>query len=185
MVKVKSRYAYADQDRPAVSFEARKDAKGRVLNPEVLSLTNQADAEACDINVIFARYEKTGLLVDPASGLSRTPVFGDFSNVGDYHSMKCRIAYVEQAFACYPAKLRNRFGNDVQKLVDFLLDVKNDKEAVELGLKDRSVLLTALADDGVTRITPEDRAQLDRDNAAKAAAAAAAAASASGTGTGS
>lgn len=185
MVKVKSRYAYDQQDKPGVSFVPVKGPKGQVLNPQVLSLTNQADSESCDINVIFAKFEKTGLLVDPVTGVSRTPVYGDFSNVGDYHDMKCRLAKAEQAFACFPAKLRNRFNNDVQQLVDFLADSKNDKEAVDLGLKDREVLLTALADDGVTKITPEDRARYDEEKAKKAAAAQAAAAGASGTGTGS
>lgn len=182
MVTVRSRYAYENRPDVATSFVVKKDSKGRVLNPEVISLTNQSDADACDINKMFARFEKTGVLVDPTSGVSRTPVYGDFSGVSDFHDMQSRIAHAKQAFECLPASVRNRFDNDVQKLTEFLADPKNDSESVKLGLKDASVLLTALADDGVTKITQADR---DRIDAEKAAAAKAAAGGASGTGTGS
>lgn len=186
MVNVKSRYAYDQQDKPGVSFVPVKGPKGQVLNPQVLSLTNQADSEACDINVIFEKFEKTGLLVDPDTGVSRTPVYGDFSDVGDYYAMKSRIAAAEQRFMLFPASIRNRFNNDVQSIMDFLADSQNDEEAVKLGLKDYSVLLTELADDGVTKISKKDRQNLDVEKARAAEKAARAAqAGASGTGTGS
>ncbi len=138
-VLVRTAYDYASLLHPATSFEVLKDAKGRVLNPEVVSMTNQADTPACDLNLMFARFEKTGLLVD-ASGVVRTPVFGDFSEVGDFHALKSRIADAESKFLLFPASIRNRFDNDVQKFADFLVDPKNDVEAVKLGLKPKSVL---------------------------------------------
>lgn len=177
-VIVRTPYGYSDHVHPGTSFDVVKDSKGRVINPEVVSMTNQSDTEACDLNLMFARFSKTGVLVDAISGVERTPVYGDFSEVGDYHALKGRIAAAESAFMLFPASLRNRFDNDVQKLANFLADAKNDVEAVKLGLKDRTVLLTALADDGVTRISPDERKALDD----KAAAAAAAGAGASGTG---
>jgi len=140
MVKIRTAYDYENLERPGSSFEVVKDAKRSVLNPEVVSLTNQSDAEACDINKMFARFEKTGVLVDPSSGVVRTPNYGDFSGIGDFHAIKSRIAKAESDFMLFPASLRNRFDNDVQKLVDFLSDSKNDVEAVKLGLKDKSVL---------------------------------------------
>lgn len=143
-VVVRTAYDYASLVHPGTSFVVDKDTKGRVLNPEVVSLTNQADTPACDLNLMFARFEKTGVLVDP-QGVVRTPVFGDFSEVGDYHALKGRIAAAESAFMLYPASIRNRFDNDVQKLANFLADSKNDAEAVKLGLKDNSVLVAAEA----------------------------------------
>lgn len=186
MVLIRTPYDYENHEHPGSNFEEIKDAKGRVKNPEVVSLTNQADTPACDLNLMFARYEKTGVLVDP-SGVARTPVYGDFSDVPNFHEMKIRVVTAEQNFMLLPLSVRTRFENSVQKMLDFLADSKNDKDAVKMGLKHRDVLLTAFADDGVTRITPEDRADLDRYAAEKAAkeAAAAAAAGASGTGTGS
>lgn len=185
MVLVRHRYAYENRPNVSTSFEVKKDSKGRVLNPGVISMTNQADADACDLVKMFARFEKTGVLIDDVSGLTRAPVYGDFSQIGDFHDMKCRLAAAQQAFDCLPAATRNRFDNDPGKLLEFLADSKNDREAVKLKLKDEDVLRTAFADDGKTRIYPEERAELDRVKAAKeAAAAAAGAAGASGTGTG-
>lgn len=173
--KIITRYDYAAQAEvaPGVSFDAKKDK----------SLTNQADMESADINKIMARYEKTGVLIDTL-GIERKPMYGDFSEVKDYHTSLAAIRRTEAAFGLLPAAIRNRFQNDPQALINFLEDPKNDKEAVELGLKDADVLKTAFADDGKTRITPEERALYDAEKAKKAAAAAAAAASATGGGAG-
>jgi len=182
-VKIFSRYntEAAVLPRPRISFDPKKKADQ--------SMTNQADMDAADINKIMARYEKTGVLVDP-SGVERKPTYGDFTEIKNYHQMLCSIRNVERSFNLLPAQTRNRFDNDPQKLIDFLEDPKNDKEAVKLGFKNADVLLTALADDGVTRISAEARAILDKKAAdaraildKKAADAAASAAGASGTGT--
>jgi len=183
MVKIITRYDYEAQKAiaPGTTFD-KKNANDR-------SMTNQADMDAADVNKIMARYEKTGVLVD-ASGNERQPMYGDFTEIKDYYTSKCAIANVERAFLTLPASVRNRFENNPQLLIDFLEDPKNDTEAVKLGLKDREVLLTALADDGVTRITAEERAVLDQEKkeaaarAAKGAPADKPGAGASGSGTG-
>lgn len=179
MVQIITRYDYEAQKNlaPGLNFDPKKNKDDR-------SLTNQADMDASDINKIMARYEKTGVLVDPI-GIERKPMYADFTEIKDYHSMLSSIRNVERAFNLLPVYVRNRFQNDPQKLIDFLENSKNDKEAVELGLKTRDVLLTALADDGVTKITPEDRANLDLKKSEKGAPAVTPGAGASGTGTGS
>lgn len=151
----RSRRQYDLQSRPGTSFEVKKDSKGRVLNPEVISMTNQSDADACDINKIFARFEKTGLLMDPSSGVMRTPQYGDFTELGDFHDMKIRVAQAEQAFDQLPAKIKNRFDNDVQKLYGFLADQKNWKEAVALNLMDPEMLKQLPADPPAKEPVPE------------------------------
>lgn len=160
-VAIQNRYDYKSHSRPKVFFDKKRDK----------SLTNQADMDAADINKIMARYEKTGVLIDPL-GVERKPTYGDFTEIKSYHETLSAVRRAEQAFSLLPAVIRNRFDNDLQELINFLEDPKNDKEAVDLGLKDHDVLLTALADDGVTRILPSERASLDAKKAAAAAAAA-------------
>jgi len=89
----------------------------------------------------MARYEKTGVLEGYLKdNASRPMCFGDFSDIGDYHSVMSRVALLNSEFLRLPAKLRARFGNDAKQLLDYLSDSKNDVEAVKLGLKEQSVL---------------------------------------------
>jgi len=134
-------------------------------DPKSRSVTNQSDKDLTDVNKIMGRYEKTGLLPQT----TRQPIFGDFTEIGDYHQVCQRVVKVNEAFLCLPAGVRSKFLNDPQNLIAFLNDTNNDREAVQLGLKDESVLRTALADDGVTRILPEQREALNKTAAAKAA----------------
>lgn len=120
-----TKYDHAERAKiaPGVFFDAKKDK----------SLTNQSDLESTDINKIMSRFEKTGFM----PGTERQPMYGDFSEVPDYHSQLSAIRRVETAFSVLPAKLRNRFENDPQKLIQFLDDPKNKAEAIELGLIER------------------------------------------------
>lgn len=126
-IKIKTKYAYDLHDHPGISFTPK-------TNPADRSLTNQADMDAADINKIMARYEKTGVLIDPL-GVERKPMYGDFTEVADYHATLSLLRNVERAFGLLPAATRNRFENDPQKLINFLADPANDAEAVKLGLK--------------------------------------------------
>jgi len=121
--KILTKYDYAERAKlpHGVHFDAKKDK----------SLTNQSDLESTDINKIMARFEKTGFI----PGTDRRPMFGDFSEVTDYHTQLSAIRRVETAFGLLPANVRNRFENDPQKLVQFLANPANDGEAVKLGLK--------------------------------------------------
>ncbi len=134
-----SRYDYQARAAvaPGVLFDPKKDK----------SLTNQADMESADINKIMARYEKTGVLLDPVLNEYREPTFGDFSEIKDYHATLSAVRRAEQVFAALPANVRNRFKNDPQEMINFLEDSKNDKEAVDLGLKDPKVLPVAKPED--------------------------------------
>ncbi|QXP08194.1 MAG: internal scaffolding protein [Arizlama microvirus] len=133
-VTIKTKYEYETHTHPGVDFKPKTNRADR-------SLTNQADMESADINKIMARYEKTGVLID-ASGVERKPQYGDFTVLKDYHSMMSAVRNAERAFDLLPANVKNRFLNDPQKLIDFLENPVNDKEAVSLGLKERDVLLT-------------------------------------------
>lgn len=105
------------------------------------SKTHQSFAKDADINVIMGRYRKTGILVDPlAVNPYKRPNFGDFSDVQDLPVMLERIRQADMAFMCLPAAVRERFGNDVSKLLDFVNDPKNLVEAVNLKLLPDSML---------------------------------------------
>ncbi|QXP08032.1 MAG: internal scaffolding protein [Arizlama microvirus] len=123
MLKIKTKYDYAEKaKRPhGVNFTVKDK-----------SLTNQSDLPNTDINNIMARFEKTGLV----PGTDRPPMYGDFTEVKDFHTQLSAIRRVEEAFLLLPAKVRNRFQNNPQDLINFLEDSKNDKEAVALGLKE-------------------------------------------------
>lgn len=162
-VTVINRYDYDARAlvAPGVNFDPKKNKADR-------SLTNQADMDAADINKIMARFEQTGVLLDP-QGVERKPMYADFTEVKDYHSMLSALRRAETAFGLLPAATRNRFNNDPQQLIEFLDDPKNQKEAVKLGLLDKTVLLTEKDLDGITRITPEQKAAIDAFDPAKKA----------------
>lgn len=151
--KIVTQYEYEKFEKPGVDFAASdKNSKSKTM---------QSDMDAADINKIMSRFEKTGVIIDP-NGVERQPVYGDFTGITDYHGMLTAVRNAERVFGLYPATIRNRFDNDPQKFITFMEDIKNDPEAVKLGLKDSRTAYSALADDGVTQITGDERRRLDK-----------------------
>lgn len=97
-------------------------------------LTQDQFIEDCDVNVIMARYMKTGEM-PPING--RTGVYGDFTELPSYQEALHTLTKANDMFMDIPAHIRLRFENDPQKLMDYLADSKNDEEAIKLGLKVR------------------------------------------------
>lgn len=95
------------------------------------TLTIQSEKDACDFNLIYAKYKKTGILTNIRKD---PPMYGDFSNAVDFHTSILRIQEAEDQFMQLPASLRARFSNDPGKLIDFLADPQNRLEAQNLGL---------------------------------------------------
>lgn len=124
------------EDRENGTRRVAKSFKG------LKSLAKQSEKKNCDVNVIVARYQKTGLLVQDLEMASRRQVFGNFENAPDYHSALCAVAKANSAFNALPADLRKRFNHDTGAYIDFVMDPKNTKECIELGLlpKDRSAV---------------------------------------------
>lgn len=94
------------------------------------SRTRQSEAEACDINAIMRRYEKTGVL--PVEG--REAFFADVSNMPDYRTALDHVHEARRYFMTLPADVREKFGNDPAGFLDFVADPDNRDEMVELGL---------------------------------------------------
>lgn len=94
------------------------------------SLTQQQFAEESDINVIVERFGLNGEL--PANPVM--PQYGDFSAVSDFQSAMNAVLKAQADFMELPAKVRSRFDNDPQKLLEFVADSGNAEEARVLGL---------------------------------------------------
>lgn len=94
------------------------------------SRTKSEFAEECNINNIVGRALKTGVM---PSG-TRKPLFEDFTEVKDYTETQRIIATAEQNFMQLAPEVREKFGNNVAELLDFIDNPENAKEAAELGL---------------------------------------------------
>lgn len=104
------------------------------------SATLQSFKNDADINCIIARYESTGVLVDPTVPVSRTPEFGDFSDMPDYQTAQNVIVAARNAFDALSSRIRERFGNDPAAYFDFVQSLKKGSddyaEAIRLGIID-------------------------------------------------
>lgn len=94
------------------------------------SPTKQSCKDECDINRIMAKYLKRGVVDHVAVhggsyGFASTATFQESMNI---------VLKAEAMFADLPAKMRERFGNDPGKFLDFCSDKKNLPELRELGL---------------------------------------------------
>lgn len=116
--------------RTPYNYDADAVSLATGLLCEDKSLTQQSAKDECDINVILDRWVRTGDL----STSSSVPQYGDFTGFTDYHSALNTVIEAQDAFDALPAKLRARFGNDPQQLLDFVQDRDNLEEAVSLGL---------------------------------------------------
>jgi phage internal scaffolding protein len=92
--------------------------------------TKSEFADEANINNIVKRCMNGAAM--PTGG--RTPLFGDFTEVADFSSAQTLIAQANAEFEQLPSNVREKFGNDVSKLMDFLDDENNLDEAIELGL---------------------------------------------------
>lgn len=104
--------------------------KSLYIPPETKTI--QSAREDADINVIVSRMRRTGVLPTTA----RVPTAGDFSEqVTDYHTAMNMVINARNEFNKLPPKLRSRFSNDPQQLMDYLTDPQNNEESYKLGLR--------------------------------------------------
>lgn len=98
---------------------------------ETKSLTQQQFVEECDINNIVNNYLKTGEITHLAAS---SPLYADVTEIPDFQSALNFVIEAGNAFMDLPSKIRERFNNDPQKLMDFISDNENREEAIRLGL---------------------------------------------------
>lgn len=94
------------------------------------SLAQQQFKDQCDINVLFARYLETGEIPQVIDGLN----YGNFEGIYDFQTAMNAVRTAEGLFSQLPARIKNRFDNDPQKLLEFLADPANAEEAIFLKL---------------------------------------------------
>lgn len=104
-----------------------------------VSKTDQSFKDECDINVIVARYGKTGVLVDPGMVARRgSPMFGDFTSVPeDLIEAHAIFERAEESFGALSSEVRAKFRNSPVELLEWLSDDKNLEESYALGLRTR------------------------------------------------
>lgn len=95
------------------------------------SITRQEFVAESDLNNIMAKYA-AGLASIPSG--DRPPMFGDFSDIGDYQENMQRLMDAHERFMQLPSAVRERFDNDPGQLLDFLSDESHRDEAIKLGL---------------------------------------------------
>lgn len=126
---MKIRNALSPSQKVAIDFRKIDSKTGEFkFHP---GRTKQADKDGCDINNILKRYEQTGVLPDL---IKREPRYGDFSSVPSYQESLDIVHRAETQFAALSAEVRDRFGNDPVKMLEFCQDEKNLPEMVKLGL---------------------------------------------------
>lgn len=126
-MKFRSRYSVTGE-KPGITFDQP-------------SQTLQSFKDEADINCIIARFENTGVLVDPTVPVSRVPQFGDYSEMPSYQEAQNVIVAANNAFNDLSAKIRERFGNDPAAYFDFVRNLKEGSddyaEAIRLGIIDK------------------------------------------------
>lgn len=93
------------------------------------SRTQQHFKPEQDINAIVARAQKTGFLA-PAGN----PLYADVSNLPDFQSAKNQIIRANDQFMTLNPRIRERFDNDPARMIAWLKDPANQREAIRMGL---------------------------------------------------
>lgn len=134
--------------RTGYNYDVEAVSRETGLKCEDESLAVESAKEEADINTIVRRFGLTGELPDDV----RMPQSGDFTGIPDFHTAMNLVRATQEEFLRVPAAIRDRFGNDPQKLMTFLDDEANRDEARKLGfLKDEPVVPEPMA----VRVVPD------------------------------
>lgn len=94
-------------------------------------ITKQDGRDAADINKILANFKRTGEITNVAT---REPVYGDFSDAVEYDQALELVRRTQEAFATWPAELRDAAGNDPLTALHMLADEGGRAVLTEKGL---------------------------------------------------
>lgn len=103
-----------------------------LLCPRAERRTKSEFKQDCDINLIMARYHRTGILPDTARAAAAR--YGDFSGVPGYHDMMNRTLAAQELFEALPATARKAFGNDPGRFLVASQTPEGQRLLVKLGL---------------------------------------------------
>ena len=121
MRKARFRCAY-DEDHDPVAYGTEN------CQP---SLTDQSQADACDVNKIMEKYERHGLVthVNQYEG-----EYADVTGAVDYHEALNIARDAEAMFMTLPSRVREEYGNDPGAFLDAVDDPGQKDRLVELGI---------------------------------------------------
>lgn len=119
--------------RSAYSYDPEVNSDASAFSDDTESKAQQSFKDECDINTIVRRFGLTGELPSNV----RVPQYADFEETFDFMSSMNVIREAEEAFMAMPANVRDRFGNDPVRFVDFFNDPDNRPEAEKLGIVTR------------------------------------------------
>ncbi len=101
----------------------------------------QSFKDECDINMIMAKYQKTGTLSHLATHGSR---YG-FATSKDFRDCMETVKEAEALFAALPSAVRRKFGESPHSFLRFCENPENRTEAAMLGLLDENAVLPEVA----------------------------------------
>ncbi len=93
--------------------------------------TKQSEAKAANINTMVANYKRTGAFENVSRIAGQ---YEDITEMGDYKDSCNRVVRAQELFGALPATVRERFQNDPEQMIKFVLDKNNRTEAEKLGL---------------------------------------------------
>lgn len=118
---------------PGLRFDEVDEITGEFKTP---SMTLQSEADACDINKIMERFDRTGQIVFKY----HQPQYGD-ARIVDFQTAKQIVIDAENEFNALPSKTRKYFGDSpeayVKELSDALangVDEEAFKKYLDLGI---------------------------------------------------
>lgn len=117
------------------NYDADAVSEATALTCNDASRTQQQFKDETDINVILERFGVTGHL--PVTAVQ--PMSGDFTTITDFQTALETVRASEENFMRLPSKVREQFGQDPRKFVDFCLNPANIEAVRELGLAPRPV----------------------------------------------
>jgi len=97
--------------------------------------TKQAMKDECDINVIMAKYLKTGIINHVASYQGD---YGDYDAI-DFQEAQEILMAGQQMFGQLPAAVRKEFQNDPAQFMSFCSNPENKIRMIELGLTNETL----------------------------------------------
>ena len=98
------------------------------------TVTKQSFKDDCDINLIMAKFVKTGVMTNIRDS---EPEYG-FASSDDFRESMEIVSKANSMFESMPSKIRNQFRNDPAQFLDFVQDSKNSDEMAEMGLTIKS-----------------------------------------------
>lgn len=121
---------YQPEVRNPYNYDREQAGNDSGLKCEDQHLAKQEFKKESDINFIAERFGLTGEIPE----VLQLPQYGDFSGIYDFQTAQNTVIEARRQFMTLPAKMRDRFANDPQKLLEFLDNPDNRDEAQFLGL---------------------------------------------------